>query len=93
MDKLCEFRFYPLTILLVSIDGNEKVSRPKEPPLKSLSEPYVNLSAHTAPIIQPMVISLTSSVQTDSYHALLLCQANARHDVLLSASCISYEPS
>ena len=28
---------------------NQKVGRPKEPPLESPSEPYVSLSTHTAP--------------------------------------------
>jgi len=31
----------------------ELVSRPQEPPLQPLAEPYVNVSAHTAPIIPP----------------------------------------
>lgn len=53
-----------------------KVSRPEEPPLKSLSEPYVNLSAHTAPIIQPLAVSQISSVQTGSCHALLSLRAS-----------------
>ena len=30
-----------------------QVSSPKELPLQALSEPYVNLSTHTAPIVQP----------------------------------------
>lgn len=47
------------------------VSRPRELDPKSLSEPYVNFSAHTAPIIQPMAVSQISSAQTDSYHILL----------------------
>lgn len=53
-----------------------EVSRPEEPPLKSLSEPYVNLSAHTAPIIQPLAVSQISSVQTGSCHALLSPRAS-----------------
>ena len=32
-----------------------QVSSPKELPLQALSEPYVNLSTHTAPIVQPFV--------------------------------------
>ena len=54
----------------------KQVSRPEEPPLKSLSEPYVNLSAHTAPIIQPLAVSQISSVQTGSCHALLSLRAS-----------------
>ena len=42
----------------------------------SLSEPYVNLSAHTAPIIQPLAVFQISSVQTGSCLALLSLQAN-----------------
>ena len=44
-------------------DEYHKESRPKEPPLKPLAELYVNLSAHTAPIIQPMVLFQFSNVQ------------------------------
>ncbi len=33
--------------------GRTRVSRPVEPPRQPLAEPYVNLSIHTAPIIQP----------------------------------------
>lgn len=55
-----------------------EVSRPREPPPKSLSELYVNLSAHTAPIIQPMAVFQTSSVQTDSCHALLFLLTSIR---------------
>ena len=32
-----------------------QVSSPKELPLQTLSEPYVNLSTHTAPIVQPFL--------------------------------------
>ena len=31
-----------------------KVSQPREPPLRLLSEPSVSLSTHWAPIIQPL---------------------------------------
>lgn len=42
----------------VSIHANvslhaEVVSRPGEPPPEPLAEPYVTLSRHTAPVIQP----------------------------------------
>ena len=57
-------------------EENLEVSRPEEPPLKSLSEPYVNLSAHTAPTIQPLAVSQISSVQTGSCHALLSLRAS-----------------
>ena len=54
----------------------DQVSRPREPPPKSLSELYVNLSVHTVPIIQPMAVSQISSVQTGSCHALLSLRAS-----------------
>ena len=64
-------------IVLVSVEFSiPAVSRSEKPPLKSLSEPYVNLLAHTAPIIQPLAISQISSTQTTSWHALLSYQAN-----------------
>lgn len=36
-------------------DDDNEVSSPREPPPQALSEPGVNLSAHRAPVIQPMV--------------------------------------
>ena len=42
---------------LPAFTENHAVSRPRELPPKSLSELYVNLSAHTAPIIQPMAVA------------------------------------
>lgn len=69
--KLIEFLCFVLVL-----EQAYKVSRPEEPPLKSLSEPYVNLSAHTAPIIQPLAVSQISSVRTGSCHALLSLRAS-----------------
>lgn len=69
------------------------VSRPREPPPKSLSELYVNLSAHTAPIIQPMAVSQISSVQTSFCHALLPLQANVLLFSLLHDSYTFYAPT
>lgn len=40
------------------------VSRPGESHPQPLSEPYVNLSAHTAPIIQPVKTGPGASAQT-----------------------------
>jgi hypothetical protein len=37
----------------------ELVSSPGESHPKALSEPYVNVSAHTAPIIQPVITALS----------------------------------
>jgi hypothetical protein len=39
------------------------VSRPMELPHQPLAELYVNVSAHTAPVIQPAIRGLTSSEQ------------------------------
>lgn len=39
-------------------------SRPEEPPLEALTEPDVNVSAHPAPLIQP-VHTTTASGRTD----------------------------
>ena len=46
-------------------EEDNKVSRPREPPPQSLSELYVNLSAHTAPIIQSEIQDQASSAQKD----------------------------
>lgn len=62
-EKFQFFRYF------LRVCSDYKVSRPREPPPKSLSEPYVNLSAHTAPIIQPLAVFRISSVQTGSFHA------------------------
>jgi len=40
------------------------VSQPREPPPRLLSEPYVSLSTHTAPIIQPKASHRTPSAET-----------------------------
>ncbi len=49
-------RFYPLNQLCPLVSRHDyKVSRPRKPPPRPLSEPGVNLSAHRAPIIQPLV--------------------------------------
>jgi len=40
-----------------------KVSRPRELPPQALAELYVNVSAHTAPIIQPVTQDPASSEQ------------------------------
>lgn len=66
---------------------NHTVSRPRELPPKSLSEPYVNLSAHTAPIIQPMAIFQTSSVQTNFFLFSLFLPTSV---LLFSLSFVSY---
>jgi hypothetical protein len=42
---------------------HHKVSRPGESHPQALSEPYVRLSPHTAPIMQPSTLCPTSSVQ------------------------------
>ena len=59
--------FYYLCVFLRTYNAYKKVSRPRELPPKSLSELYVNLSAHTAPIIQPLAVFQTSSAQTDFF--------------------------
>ena len=50
--------------ILLILKTGQKVSRPREPPPQSLSEPGVNLSAHRAPIIQPSVLCPSPSVGT-----------------------------
>jgi hypothetical protein len=61
----------------------------------ALAEPYVNVSAHTAPIIQPQVAPLAfASGQTTQADDEQCLQANVRlGDDAVSASCISAWPS
>ena len=66
----------PCVSLLGSQLAPEEVSRPRELPPEPLAEPYVNLSAHTAPIIQPKVILQISSVQTILCRVLRQFQAS-----------------
>ena len=47
---------------MVKEKKNGKMSRPRESHPQPLAEPSVNLSAHWAPIIQPMIIFLFSNV-------------------------------
>jgi hypothetical protein len=63
---------FPKTLRQLPIKGQrirtvlkcaDKVSRPREPPPRPLSEPGVNLSAHRAPIIQPSVLHPFASAE------------------------------
>ena len=59
--------------------GTQGVSRPREPPPQALAEPYVNVSAHTAPIIRPSVEHPTdTSGQTTGALDEQLGRANIR---------------
>ena len=69
------------------------VSRPRELPPKSLSELYVNLSAHTAPIIQPLAVFQTSNVQTGFFLLSLFLLTNVQLSSLSSVSYIFFLPS
>ena len=55
---------------------NDKVSNAEEPPLHVLSEPGVNLSAHRAPIIQPLVLYPSASAETARAACWLLSLTN-----------------
>jgi len=82
-----------LRILFV-LETGQKSSQPREPPPELLTEPDVNLSAHPAPIVQPMDASPTSSEQT----LLVLVAQYALTSALpavcdLAASCISLSPN
>jgi hypothetical protein len=71
---------------------HDEVSSAGELHPHALAEPYVNVSAHTAPIIQPQVAPPAfASGQTAQAHDEQCVQANARlgGDVV-SASCISW---
>jgi len=57
---------YPILYLdciVLKIRQDNRSSSPREPPPQALREPYMNVSAHTAPIIQPMHTAI-SNVQT-----------------------------
>jgi len=58
---------------------DDEVSSARELPPHALSEPSVNLSAHWAPIIQPMVKFPFANVQKDSVHAVQFFPASVLH--------------
>ena len=60
---LREYSHNPANIFF-QFKADNKVSRPRELPPQSLSEPGVNLSAHRAPIIQPSVLCPSSNEGT-----------------------------
>ena len=69
-------------------------SQPRELPPELLTEPDVNLSAHPAPIVQPLAANPTSSEQT----FLALVAQYALTSMLpavcvLAAFCISLSPN
>lgn len=72
----------------------DKVSSPEEFHLQALSEPDVNLSAHPAPIIQPLVIFPSSNVRTIFSFSLLYVPSSVLLAVYAwSTSCIFFSPS
>ena len=85
--------FYYLCVFLRTYNAYKKVSRPRELPPKSLSELYVNLSAHTAPIIQPLAVFQTSNVQTDFFLLSLFLLTSVQPSSLSSVSYIFSLPS
>ena len=60
------FLFQEPSVLRTSLDcgKTDRVSSPGEPHPEALAEPHVNVSAHTAPIIQPGRVHQVASVQT-----------------------------
>jgi len=85
---------FSFNILSLSASKHNKVSQRQELPPTLLSELYVNLSIHTAPIIQPLTPVLVSSEQI--VVALVFSRAPtnflpAVYD--LGAFCISSSPS
>src|SRR3990172_4010453 len=55
--------YYGKWTVCSSFTEDDKVSRPRELPPQALAELYVNVSAHTAPIIQPVTQDPASSEQ------------------------------
>lgn len=88
--QLTTYRFHYSVCCHFTLREYQQASRPRELPPKSLSEPYVNFSAHTVPIIQPMTVFQISSVQTDSYHVLLSLLTNVPLFFLSFDSYISF---
>ena len=69
------------------------VSRPKEFHRESLAEPYVTLSRHTAPVIQPVALQLANGRTALGRH-LSSCQAISHCAAFAAALfCISVWPS
>jgi len=71
-DNLCH---HPLS-LPPALAMKQAVSNAEEPPLHVLSEPGVNLSAHRAPIIQPLVLYPSASAETAGAACWLLSLTN-----------------
>src|SRR5262249_6495193 len=78
----------------LTLDVEVRVSRPWEPPPRSLAEPGVNLAAHPAPIIPPSAARLAASGQRAAALSAQCVRASAlpaAYDV--AASCISASPT
>ncbi len=86
-------RHHPICILLL-LKHHDEVSSPGESHPQALSEPGVNLSAHRAPIIQPMAESPSASGQRVVALGAQSAQASIPPaDDVDSAFCISVVPS
>ena len=80
--------------LLSCAAHDHKVSQPREPPPQLLSEPSVNLSAHWAPIIQPLASHPASNAETCRDAFSQYPQACVPHVFCgTSAFCISSSPT
>ena len=80
-----------ISLLFSGLPKSES-SRPWELPPQSLTQPDVNLSAHPAPIDQPIVVPVASA-QTDKASVSQYAQANEKLCVYDGATfCISASP-
>jgi len=70
-----------------------EVSSPGESHPEALAEPDLNLSAHPAPIIQPMARSPIANAQTVPVHARRPSSASASPAADWQASCTFAEPT
>src|SRR6266545_3932688 len=90
---LGQYRHNPARVLL-DFAPADQVSRPWEPPPRPLAELCMNLSAHTAPIIQPPVARPSASERRVGALSAQCVRASALLAVYDAASaCISASPT
>jgi hypothetical protein len=93
LQSLAEHRLDPLCIV-VMFKANEESSRPGDSHPQALTEPDVNLSAHTAPTVQPPPDAAKTSAQRTAGHGGQSAEASARSAGDGAADvCISLWPS
>ena len=80
--------------IFISSTFNDLESRPAELPRQPLAEPYMSLSTHTAPIIQPQIPNQHPNAQTIwGYVCIFPAESIVPSDYAGSISYISAAPT